>query len=164
MENIKRSIKLFFVYYGKLFLYIIGNICILIFIIQSANSYVIKQNEIKYSSQEYKNSIQQKENEKKEKGLISKFIQYCNTNEIDKAYDLLSDECKKEKYKTKEEFLQKYIYKFFYINICEDEILKEEDRYIIYLTQDMLITGKMDSILETKCKIDIQLEKVYIYD
>lgn len=49
----------------------------------------------------------------KDTEIISKFVQYGNEKNVEKAYDLLSQDCKKEEYKTIDEFNEKYFKKIF---------------------------------------------------
>lgn len=166
MENIKREIRLFFVYYGKLISFIIGFIAVIILIIQSLNVYTIKQKENinnQYSQEEYEQKQEEKEKKTKDKEYISEFIDYCNEGKIQEAYTMLSDKCKEEKYSTIEEFKKMYVNKIFSINICKYEIIKENDIYVITLTQDMLITGKTNSTIEQKYQVSGVLERrIYI--
>lgn len=45
--------------------------------------------------------------------LVNKFLEYCNNSEVDKAYELLTDECKSEKYITLEQF-KEYYYNYIF--------------------------------------------------
>ena len=45
--------------------------------------------------------------------VISEFIEYCNNKEPEKAYELLTDECKEIFYPTLEDFTEKYYSKLF---------------------------------------------------
>lgn len=45
--------------------------------------------------------------------IIEEFVQYCNNNEIQKAYDLLTDECKEVLYPTVDKFNNYYCKKIF---------------------------------------------------
>lgn len=49
----------------------------------------------------------------KDTEIINKFVQYGNEKNVEKAYDLLSQDCKKEVYKTIDEFYEKYFKKIF---------------------------------------------------
>lgn len=168
MEKVKRGVRLFLVFYGRLLLLIIGIIVLIIFAIQSLNSRVIEKNNEKYSEEEYQQEQSKKEEIqeeiKEDREYISKFIDFCNEGQIEKAYDMLSDNCKIDKYNTLQEFKEKYIDIVFKIKIYKYEIIRKDDVYINELTQDMLLTGKTDSIIETKYKIEDVLEKrIYIY-
>ena len=82
---------------------------------------------------------------------ITNFIDYCNNKEIQKAYDLLTEECKKILYPTQKEFEEKY-YKPIFTNkktfnlsyISSDNNLKT---YKLEILDDILTMGKFD---ETK--------------
>ncbi len=55
--------------------------------------------------------------------FIEQFVNYCNQNKIEEAYNLLSDDCKAELYPTKEIFISNYI----------NQIFKEEVNYKLEL-------------------------------
>lgn len=166
MEMIKRKIRLFLVSYGRLFGFTIGIIFIIIFTIQSLNKMVIKQNNEKYSSEQYQNEQLEKNKQKEEEEYISQFINYCNEGKIEEAYKMLSNTCKQEKYSTIEKFKEEYVDKVFIIKICEHKILKQNNIYIITLTQDILITGKTNSNVEQRYRIieGVLQKEIYICD
>lgn len=156
--NLDRKIKLFFVSYGRLLLMIIAVIAGFIYVLQNFNNFYKTQNIKKAEERIIRQEENKKENEIKQ--IISKFIDYCNLKDTEKAYDMLSEKCKKEKFKTKEDFKKQYIDVLFNIKICKYDIEKKEDQYIVTLTEDMLITGKTNSTKQTK--IIIEDNKIYI--
>lgn len=83
------------------------------------------------------------------KNLISQFVEYCNTGEIQKAYDMLSDECKELIYPTVDLFKQIYINNIFYINrmysLQNWYIDNNSYTYYIKYTEDVLATGNVNS-------------------
>lgn len=161
----KRRIKLFFVYYGRLLLYIIGIIALIFFILRSLNSYAIKQKKKTESTPEEKIIAEEKkEQEKTEKKIVTSFIESCNNGEINYAYSLLSDMYKQGKCKTVLEFKNNYINDTFSIKIYEYKIENENGVYVVTLKQDMLTTGKTDSKKITKLKVDNITEKIEIVD
>ena len=116
-------------------------------------------NEIEISFQE------NKENKK----LIDEFLQYCRNKQIEKAYDLISDKCKKEKYNTVSSFEKNYYNKIFNQNKNIEIEKQENNTYKITFYNDMLETGKIDkennivdyykiedSIIESKIYINLQ--------
>ena len=78
--------------------------------------------------------------------VIQNFMDYCNRKNIEKAYNLLSDECKEQMYSTEEEFYQKY-----YINIFDNKELTysienwTDNTYKVELLDDILSTGRITS-------------------
>lgn len=161
--GIDRKIKLFFVTYGRLLFYIITILFGIIFIIQSLNNYAKNKTQKNKLSEEQMVIIEkQKEDEKHDKEYIVKFIEYCNSKKNEEAYNMLSEECKKEKYNTLNEFNNKYIKNIFSIDIVEYRINKEDNFYTVTLVQDVLKTGKIDSTLQTKIKVDNINNKIYI--
>lgn len=77
--------------------------------------------------------------------IINDFINYCNLKETEKAYNLLSDDCKNELYKTKEDFEQKYLDIYFKTKktyTYKAWIVSENvNTYRIEFTEDLLSTG-----------------------
>lgn len=161
--ELDRKIRLFFVTYGRLLFMVIASIAILIFIIQSLNNYVKEQDKNTTLTEEEKNIIEQeKQNEYEIKNYISKFIEYCDSKDIQKAYEMISEKCKKEKYGSLENFENEYIKKYFNIKIANYKIKKDNNIYEVLLTEDMLITGKTTSTNQIKILINTTNEKIYI--
>lgn len=150
MENIRRKIKLFFVYYGELLTFFIGTAIAIIFVIQWLNNLVIKNKEELYSSEEYKQEVIETENRELEEKTINQFIKYCNEQKIEEAYEMISDTCKTKYFNSIDRFKEEYVNKKFNIKICDYEIIKQkDDTYKITLIEDMIITGKTNSSKET---------------
>lgn len=75
--------------------------------------------------------------------IIYNFVNYCNQQELDKAYDLLTDECKQEIYTTLEVFKNAYYQNIF--NGQKRNCTIENwvgDTYRVKIAEDMLATGK----------------------
>ncbi len=83
------------------------------------------------------------------KDLIEQFVEYCNNDQIQEAYDMLSDECKELLYPNINVFNQAYIKSIFYI----DRMYSLQNWYIgtdiytyyIKYTEDVLATGNVNS-------------------
>ena len=95
-----------------------------------------------------KGSDVSKEQFEKDSNLVNTFLNFCNNKEVEEAYNLISDECKKEKYPTLEEFK-----KFYYDDIFEEkrecnlQAWISESDYIVYkvrYSNSMLATGTYD--------------------
>lgn len=144
MEDIRRNIKLFFTAYGSLFFQLIGIIAIVIFVLQSLNN--IYRNEEKNNSNQNIIIEQNKivENEKDNLEIISKFLDYCNEKNVEKAYSMLSEECIKEKYQTIDIFKTEYIDKIFTYK-KEYEIKKEDEKYKITILEGILESGTTEN-------------------
>lgn len=163
--ELDRKIRLFFVTYGRLLFMVIASIAIFIFIIQSLNNYVKELNKNTVITEEEKNMIEQNEkNEMEIRKYISQFIEYCNSKDIEKAYSMLTENCKKEKYTSIEDFRTKFITNFFNLKIDKYKINKENNKYIVLLTEDMLITGKTNSSKQIKIQISETENKINIID
>ena len=82
--------------------------------------------------------------------LIKDFIEYCNNQEIDSAYKLLSTECKEELYPTINDFKIKYYNKIFTEQKTCNSILwiasSSAHTYRIEIMSDLLATGKKDDM------------------
>lgn len=76
--------------------------------------------------------------------VINAFVNYCNNGEIQKAYDLLSEDCKDKMYSTVEEFANKYYIEIFKTN----KIITIEnwygDTYKVRYVDDLLSKGTND--------------------
>lgn len=76
--------------------------------------------------------------------IINEFIESCNERNIEKAYNLLSDECKEEMYPTENEFYDNYYMTIFNNNKLEYSVENWiEDTYEVKFIEDMLATGKI---------------------
>ncbi len=81
--------------------------------------------------------------------VIKEFVNYCNRGETEKAYNMLSDECKKLIYPDVQYFMTNYYQRIFYIN----RMYKLENwyqngnlyTYHISYTEDVLATGNVNS-------------------
>lgn len=85
----------------------------------------------------------QKETLQTAKTVIDEFINYCNNHELEKAYNLLTKDCKTYLYKTQEIFEKAY-----YENVFEGKTKNctienwEGNIYKVRFAEDMLSTGK----------------------
>lgn len=164
MEKIKREIRLFFVKYGRLLVFIIGIFLITILVLESIEDYYITTMNYEEKIEIEKQEEIEREKEQEDREYISKFIDFCNEKKAEEAYEMISYKCKQEKYTTLEEFKNEYINKFFEIRIDNYKIVKENDIYKVSLIQNMLLTGK-NSIVEQIYQIEEVLEKsIYIID
>ena len=80
--------------------------------------------------------------------IIDNFINSCKNAEVEKAYSLLSDNCKSVLFPTKELFEKNYINNYFQKNNKIDYELWNSSYYIIYkiyFYEDMLTTGKVEN-------------------
>lgn len=84
----------------------------------------------------------------KDSSLVDMFFKYCNSKDVEKAYALISDDCKEEMYPTIEEFKNKYYNTIFSINrdynIQSWISTKEYTVYRVKYTNDMISTGKYE--------------------
>ena len=78
--------------------------------------------------------------------LIKQFLDYCNNNEIENAYNLLSDSCKKEMYNNINDFSKFYYDTNFNGNKKTYSIENWSDNiYKVKIIEDILSTGKSNN-------------------
>lgn len=92
--------------------------------------------------------VSEKENANN-KIVIDSFMEYCNSGEIEKAYDLISDDCKEELYPTIEQFKNLYFNHVFKTSKTHSmqSWISDYDifTYKIKILEDMLSTGKYNN-------------------
>lgn len=77
--------------------------------------------------------------------VINEFIENCNERNIEKAYSLLSNECKEEMYTTAKDFYENYYMMVFNNNKLEYSVENWiQDTYEVKFIEDMLATGKIN--------------------
>lgn len=118
----------------------------IIALIQILNNFALKRSGIKNNIDQNANStntinknysvITGKEIKEEVSQIIDEFINYCNNQEVEKAYGLLSEECIKTLYPTLEDFTQKYYEKLF--------INKKTYLYQSWISYDNKYTYKVD--------------------
>ena len=76
-------------------------------------------------------------------GAIDNFVKYCNDNNLDSAYNLLTDECKEEMYPTLEIFQQSY-YNQVFNNQTKNVTVENwiSNIYKVNVNEDFLSTGR----------------------
>ncbi len=81
--------------------------------------------------------------------IIKEFIEYCNNGEIEKAYNMLTNECKSLIYPSIQQFNQNYYKNIFYINrmYTMENWYKDTNLFTYYITytEDVLATGNAQS-------------------
>ena len=155
-----------FFYKNKYQIYkVLGIIVFIFIIIQLMNLFVKRNNNKKISDT---NQITTGENEviesvvsdksavtgdsikteklKSETDTINEFMSYCNQHELEKAYNLLTNECKKQIYKDVNSFEQSY-YKNIFSGQKRNYTIENwvGDTYRVNITGDLLATGKNDN-------------------
>ena len=82
--------------------------------------------------------------------LIDNFFKYCNSGQVENAYNLLSTECKNEIYPTINDFNTKYYNRIFTEQKSYDSILwiatQSRLTYRVEIMSDILATGKKDDM------------------
>lgn len=77
--------------------------------------------------------------------IIDQFVRYCNAGKIEDAYNLLSDNCKKELFPTIEIFKQNYYNKIFNTTKLYSKEKFIGGTYKVKLYEDILSTGTINS-------------------
>lgn len=82
--------------------------------------------------------------------LIGEFFNLCNNGQVEKAYNIISTECKEELYPTIEEFKAKYYNKVFTEQKSYNSVLwitsARRNTYKIEIMADLLATGQKDNM------------------
>lgn len=144
MESIRRRIKIFWLDHRDPILFYTIMIAGIIIIVQILNQIAISRS----AEKEISNNIhikdeQYSEYKKEDKKLIETFIEYCKENNIEKAYSLLSNNCKTELYPTINDFRDKYYNKRFkQKTTIKIKYNREKGLYNIYFYPDILESGK----------------------
>lgn len=96
-------------------------------------------------------NVSEKKQEQNTK-IMDEFINYCNEKEIEKAYNLLTDECKEELFSNNiENFKKNYIEKIFTTYKTynmQSWINASNPTYKVRILQDALSTGKTGQVVE----------------
>lgn len=181
--NIRREIKLFWSSHSDAFLFYAMVFGAVILITQGLNKMAkqerlekeknIIQNEvINETINEITNEITiKKEDDNINKEVINKFIDFCREKRIEEAYNLLSNQCRTEKYHNIESFEKLYYNKIFNQKRNIEIEIVENNIYKVIFYEDMLETGKIgdrekvvdyykveQTVLENDMKIYINLK------
>jgi len=88
------------------------------------------------------------EEAKKNKNIINTFVGYCNDKDIEKAYDLLTVECKEKMFPTIQDFYNNYCAKVFKeAKVCDMQTWVSTSSWYTYkvaLMGDILASGKVE--------------------
>lgn len=170
MENIRRSVRLFFVSYGSLLFQIIGIIVIVLFVLRVANHLYTEntENEVienEILQEEIKENEQTIKKQKENISFISEFLDYCNKGQVEEAYSMLSDKCIKEKFQTIDIFKTEYLNKIFTYK-KEYEIENENNLYKVTILEGVLESGGLENrksiITHYRIEENVLENKIYI--
>ena len=162
--DIKRNVRLFFVSYGKLLFELLFVIALIILGLQYLNKKVAEPKQVSAQINiENTNNVQ---NIQQDKNIISTFLEYCKNNQVQEAYAMLSENCKKEKYNSIDLFNKNYMQKYFHIDIEEYKVYILNKNYVAEIKESAISSGKVDSIekLEFSIESEVLENKIYIYD
>ena len=171
MEKLRRRLKIFWTEHSGPILFYAMLIGAIILIVQGLNALAIQNNKKRQSESGVNTTntsnvvnIQEDENNKE---LINEFIEYCRDGQIEKAYGLLSENCKNNLYPTITDFTNTYYNKMFTKNYDTEVEYYSENIYKITFYQSMLETGQIENrnaVAEDYYKIDAEIleDKVYI--
>lgn len=87
---------------------------------------------------------------KKEENLVKTFVDYCNNQKIQEAYDLLTDECKQKMYPNLESFKKNY-YNIIFAQKRECNLQswisdENSNTYWVTFIEDIMATGNYDNV------------------
>lgn len=112
------------------------------------NSNIVNKEEIK-DNLDIDIIIDDEEVKEEKELIIDQFIRYCHAKEIEKAYSLLSNDCKEELFPTLDDFKEKYYYKLFNTKKLYSKEVFYNNTYKVKYYDDMLATGKInDEVIE----------------
>ena len=119
-------------------IFIIIVIILLIIVLLRAVDYKLAQNKKKEVNNEQVNVMTE------DIKIIKKFIQYCNDGDTQCAYDLLSDDCKKEVFPTIEYFVNNYYNNNFKMSQIANIKNWINTTYKVDLKENNIYTGNTD--------------------
>lgn len=135
---------------------IIIAIIILIIAIQALNNIVKNQKDNKaieniIREEDYKNNLSidvllsDEDVKEEEELIIDQFIRYCNAGKIERAYNLLTDDCKKELFPTIDYFKKNYYNTIFNSTKLYSKEKLYSDTYKIKYYEDILSSGNINT-------------------
>lgn len=143
--NFKRKIGLFFIDHGRQIVVIVAVITGIILAIQGLDYYykIKNTNNNVTISEESKTTLPNIdiEKNKENKKIINQFVNYCNDGNIEEAYQMISTNCKIEKFKDINTFKKNYIEKVFKIKQDIQISRMQDASYEITYTDDALLSG-----------------------
>lgn len=168
MESLRRKIKIFWTEHGTPILFWALVVLGVIIIVQLLNNYAIQKNKNRNSTNvQTQNTIQQSNySENKDyTALVNQFLNYCKNGQVEEAYEMLSENCKKDLYSTKQEFENKYYKKLFAEQKDTEMLHIEESNYEIRVYDSILETGSVENRKYTTatCKVEEEILGAKIY-
>lgn len=154
-----RKLRLFYQKYKEKIWISIGMIALVLVLIRLANNNIQKENEetIENVTSEVRNNISyapsqsiisdssiSEENAEENINIIENFIDFCNNNQIEEAYNLLSTDCKEELFPTVEDFYNNYYKDIFTEKKSFDTELWGNSGIVTYrikILSDIMATG-----------------------
>lgn len=169
MEELRRKIRIFWIEHGIPILFLFVVLVIIFAVIQLLNYNAMQKLE-KKNRLEQENTTAELSTYKKNEDytkLINNFLEYCKNGNIQQAYEMLSENCKKDLYPTLDNFTSKYYNKLFKKEKdVKVEYNEKNDIYVIKLYEDILESGKLEdrSYISDEYKIEHEIleEKIYI--
>lgn len=166
MEKLRRSLKIFWTEHGTPILFWTIVIVAIMFIIQILNFFAVKKEEQKVNNNTEISTNISKAEKNKDKEIIRQFIGFCQKGDVEQAYNMLSDQCKKERYPTINEFKNQYIYKIFNTKKDTEINYQQGEIYEVIFYEDMLESGKTENreriIDYYKIQQEVIDKKIYI--
>ena len=159
-----RRLRLFYQNNKKKIWTVIGIAVFVVVLIRLANYNVERQNEENYKNTIANNTAERnvsyapsqsitsdtsisEERAEENINMIETFIDYCNNNQIEEAYNLLSNTCKEELFPTIDDFYNNYYKDIFTEKKSYDEEMwgvSEGVTYRVKILQDIMASGKVE--------------------
>ncbi len=169
MEMLRRNIKIFWTEHGTPILFWTIVIIAVILIVQGLNRLAIKNSEKNSTHKNQINNVMQENIDKEDKtytAKVNQFISYCKNSQIQEAYDMLSEKCKKELYPTINHFKNNYYSKMFNQGYDIEVEYNSNNEYKIKFYENILQSGKIENrnYIEDIYKIEEEIleSKIYI--
>lgn len=144
---------------------------IILIIIISVNAYLGRKKELQPPKVNYEphnpivsgNKVKSKKEQTNIEDSIKKYMDFCNNKDYQSAYDLISEDCKKEMFKEDLEEFKKYIdYIFDGNKIYTIQDYSNKDNIYVYqvtISEDIMATGMNNENSENVYKEKIVLKK-----
>lgn len=169
MEQLRRKIKIFWTEHGTPILFWVLVVVGVIIIVQLLNNYAIKKVEKQNASKrQIQNTTTQNSSYQGNRdytALVNQFLDYCKNGQVEQAYEMLSENCKKDLYPTQQEFENKYYKKLFTEQKDTEIIYTEEDKYEIRFYESILEAGSVENrkYITITCKVEEEILETKIY-
>ena len=155
MEFVERLLKFYYKYKAFVIIILVVIMVFLIFKYQF-NKEFSKINNSNSSSNGTTAIAKNELNTEQKEGTVSKserikeFVDFCNNADVEKAYNMLSENCQKTLYANLNEFKINYYNSLFKSQKIVDIDLYENSTYRVAFSEDPISTGKLENKIDQK--------------